>query len=108
MTVLAHPGRAGTGLTGTAVLAALAVRRDRIGLAAAVYVITAGVAGTAWTLKRLYPTPAGRAALAGTAGANPALRFLYGRLDGTSLGSITTWRYGVWAGLFAALVRSSW
>jgi hypothetical protein len=67
-------------------------------------VITAGVAGTAWTLKRLYPTPAGRAALAGTAGANPALRFLYGRLDGTSLGSITTWRYGVWAGLFAALV----
>ena len=104
MTVLAHPGRAGTSLTGTWVLATLAVRRDRIGLAAAVYVITAGVAGTAWALKRLYPTPAGRAALAGTAGANPALRFLYGRLDGTSLGSITTWRYGVWAGLFAALV----
>jgi ABC-2 type transport system permease protein len=104
MTVLAHPGRAGTSLTGTGVLTALAVRRDRIGLAAAVYVITAGVAGTAWALKRLYPTPAGRAALAGTAGANPALRFLYGRLDGTSLGSITTWRYGVWAGLFAALV----
>ena len=104
MTVLAHPGRAGTGLTGTWVLATLALRRDRIGLAAAVYVITAGVAGTAWALKRLYPTPAGRAALAGTAGANPALRFLYGRLDGTSLGSITTWRYGVWAGLFAALV----
>ena len=104
MTVLAHPGRAGTGLTGTGELARLAVRRDRIGLAAAVYVITAGVAGTAWALKRLYPTPAGRAALAATAGANPALRFLYGRLDGTSLGSITTWRYGVWAGLFAALV----
>lgn len=104
MTVLAHPGRAGTGLTGTGVLATLALRRDRIGLAAAVYVITAGVAGTAWTLKRLYPTPAGRAALAGTAGANPALRFLYGRPDGTSLGSITTWRYGVWAGLFAALL----
>jgi ABC-2 type transport system permease protein len=104
MTVLAHPGRAGTGLTGTRALATLAVRRDRIGLAAAVYVITIGVAGTAWTLKRLYPTPAGRAALAGTAGANPALRFLYGRLDGSSLGSITTWRYGVWAGLFAALL----
>jgi ABC-2 type transport system permease protein len=104
VTVLAHPGRAGTGLTGTGVLATLALRRDRIGLAAAVYVITAGMAGTAWTLKRLYPTPAGRAALAGTAGANPALRFLYGRPDGTSLGSITTWRYGVWAGLFAALL----
>jgi ABC-2 type transport system permease protein len=104
MTVLAHPGRAGTGLAGTRALATLAVRRDRIGLAAAVYVITIGVAGTAWTLKRLYPTAAGRAALAGTAGANPALRFLYGRLDGSSLGSITTWRYGAWAGLFAALL----
>ncbi len=87
MTVLAHPGRAGTSLTGTRELARLAVRRDRIGLAAAVYVITAGVAGTAWTFKRLYPTPAGRAALAATGGANPALRFLYGRLDGASLGS---------------------
>ncbi len=104
MTVLAHPGRAGTGLTGTGVLAALALRRDRIGLAAAVYVITAGVAGTAYTFKKLYPTAAGRAALAATGGGNPALRFLYGRVDGTSLGSITTWRYGVWAGIFAALV----
>jgi ABC-2 type transport system permease protein len=104
VTLLALPRRARTSLSGTGALAALAVRRDRIGLAATVYVITAGVAGTAWTLKRLYPTPAGRAALAGTAGANPALRFLYGRLDGTSLGSITTWRYGVWAGLFAALL----
>jgi ABC-2 type transport system permease protein len=104
VTVLAHPGRAGIGLTGTGVLAALAVRRDRIGLAAAVYVITAGVAGTAYTFKKLYPTAAGRAALAATGGGNPALRFLYGRVDGTSLGSITTWRYGVWAGIFAALV----
>ncbi|MGH3203748.1 MAG: hypothetical protein ACRDP5_17095 [Streptosporangiaceae bacterium] len=34
MTVLAGPGRAGTGLAGTRTLTALAVRRDRIGLAA--------------------------------------------------------------------------
>ena len=59
--------------------------------------ITAAVAGTAYTFKKLYPTAAGRAALAATGGANPALRFLYGRLDGSSLGSLTTWRYGVWA-----------
>ncbi len=104
MTVLAHPGRAGTGLAGTGELARLAVRRDRIALAASVYVITAAVAGTAWTFKKLYPTAAGRAALAATGGSNPALRFLYGRLSGSSLGSLTTWRYGVWAGIFAALV----
>ena len=104
MTVLAYPGRARTGLTGTGELARLAVRRDRIALAASVYVITAAVAGTAWTFKKLYPTAGGRAALAATGGSNPALRFLYGRLSGSSLGSLTTWRYGIWAGIFAALV----
>ena len=104
MTVLAHPGRAGTGLTGTGELARLAVRRDRIGLAATVYVIVAAVAGTAYTFKKLYPTAAGRAALAATGESNPALRFLYGRLFGSSLGALTTWRYGVWAGIFAALL----
>jgi ABC-2 type transport system permease protein len=104
VTVLAHPGQAGTGLTGTGELARLAVRRDRIGLAASVYVIVAAVAGTAYTFKKLYPTAAGRAALAAAGGSNPALRFLYGRLDGSSLGALTTWRYGVWAGIFAALL----
>ena len=104
MTVLAHPGRAGTGLTGTRELARLAVRRDRIGLAAGVYVITVAVVGTAYTFKRLYPTAAGRASFAATGGSNPALRFLYGRLYGDSLGSLTTWRYGIWAGIFAALL----
>ena len=108
MTVLAHSGRsaAGTrqGLTGTRELARLAVRRDRIGLAAAVYVITAAVAGTAYTFKKLYPTEAGRAALAAAGESNPALRFLYGRLFGSSIGSLTTWRYGIWAGIFVALL----
>jgi len=104
MTVLAHPGRAGTGLTGTGELARLAVRRDRIGLVAAVYVIVAAVAGTAYSFKKLYPTAAGRAALAAAGESNPALRFLYGRLFGSSLGSLTTWRYGIWAGIFAALL----
>jgi ABC-2 type transport system permease protein len=104
VTVLAHRGRAGTGLTGTGELARLAVRRDRIALAASVYVIVAAVAGTAYTFKKLYPTAAGRDALAATGGSNPALRFLYGRLDGSSLGALTTWRYGIWAGIFAALL----
>jgi ABC-2 type transport system permease protein len=93
-----------TGLAGTGELARLAFRRDRIALPAGVYIITALVAGTAYTLRKLYATAAARAALAATAGTNPALRFLYGRLDGSSLGSLTTWRYGMWAGIFAALM----
>ena len=104
MTVLARPGRAAPGLTGTGDLTRLALRRDRIGLAAGVYVIVVAVAGTAYAFKRLYPTAAGRAALAATGGGNPALRFLYGRIDGDSIGSLTTWRYGIWAGIFAALM----
>ena len=98
MTVLAHPGRPAIGLTGTGELTRLAVRRDRIGLAATVYVITVAVAGTAYTFKKLYPTAAGRASFAAAGGSNPALRFLYGRLYGDSIGSLTTWRYGIWAG----------
>ncbi|HEY7883230.1 MAG TPA: ABC transporter permease [Streptosporangiaceae bacterium] len=96
--------RMGTALTGTGELTRLAVRRDRIALPAAVYVIVALVAGTAYSFRKLYPTQAGRAALAATGESNPALRFLYGRLDGDSLGSLTTWRYGIWAAIFTALV----
>jgi ABC-2 type transport system permease protein len=104
MTALARPGRAAAGLAGTGQLTRLAVRRDRIGLPAGVYVITVLVATTAYGLKRLYPTAASQAALAATAGANPALRFLYGRLYGSSLGALTAWRYGVWSGIFVALM----
>jgi ABC-2 type transport system permease protein len=97
-------GRVRRGLAGTWPLARLAFRRDRIGLPAGVYVITVAVTGTALAFKKLYPTAAGRAALAAAGGGNPALRFLYGRLYGDSLGSLTTWRYGIWAGIFAALM----
>jgi ABC-2 type transport system permease protein len=97
-------GRVRRGLAGTWPLTRLAFRRDRFGLPAGVYVITVAVTGTAYAFKKLYPTASGRAALAAAGGGNPALRFLYGRLYGDSLGSLTTWRYGVWAGIFAALM----
>jgi len=92
-----------SGLAGTGVLARLALRRDRIMLPAWVYVVTALVAGTAWTFKKAY-SPAGRAQLLVSAGHNPALLFLYGRLHGTSVGALTAWRYGVWAAIFAAVM----
>ena len=80
-----------SGLAGTGVLARLALRRDRIMLPAWVYVVTALVAGTAWTFKKVY-SPAGRVQLLVSAGHNPALLFLYGRLYGTSVGALTAVR----------------
>jgi ABC-2 type transport system permease protein len=98
------PTPAGRALTGTGSLARLAFRRDRILLPAWIYPITALVASTAYTFKKLYPTAAARSALEVSGGGNPALRFLYGRLNGSSIGALTAWRYGVWAAIFGALM----
>jgi hypothetical protein len=91
-------------LAGTAVITRLALRRDRIMLPAWVYLITAGLAGTAYSFRKLYPTAAARATFAVSGGGNPALRFLYGRLYGSSTGALTAWRYGTWAAIFGALM----
>jgi ABC-2 type transport system permease protein len=91
-------------LSGAADLARLALRRDRVMLPAWVYLVLIGVAETAFTFSRLYRTPSARAGLAASGAANPALLFLYGRVNGTSVGALTAWRYGVWAALFAVLM----
>jgi ABC-2 type transport system permease protein len=91
-------------VTGTRTLTRLALRRDRVMLPAWVYVVVIGVASNAYTFAHLYKTAAQRASLAATGRGNPALIFLYGRLNGDSVGGLTAWRYGVWAALFAALM----
>src|ERR1700752_223473 len=91
-------------LTGTTALAKLALRRDRIMLPVWIYVGVIGVAANAYTFVKLYKTASSRAALVASAQANPALLFLYGKLNGTSAGALAAWRYGVWGGLFAALM----
>jgi len=95
---------AGTPLAGTGALTRLAFRRDRIMLPVWVYVITAAIASNSYSLNKLYPTAADRAALAASGGQNPALVFLYGRMWGDSLGAVSAWRYGVWAAIFASLM----
>ena len=103
---LAGPGRAGLELAGTGALTKLAFRRDRIMLPAWVYLITVTVATNAYTFKKLYSAAAARAQLAQSGGGNPALRFLYGQLNGSSVGALTAWRIGVWAALFGALMTT--
>jgi polyether ionophore transport system permease protein len=102
----AGPGRAGSGLAGTGALTKLAFRRDRIMLPAWAYLITVTVATNAYTFSKLYSTTAARAQLVQSGGGNPALRFLYGQLNGSSVGALTAWRIGVWAALFGALMTT--
>jgi ABC-2 type transport system permease protein len=69
-----------------------------------VYVVVIGVASNAFTFAKLYKTAASRESLVSSGLNNPALVFLYGRLNGDSVGALTAWRYGVWGALFAALM----
>jgi ABC-2 type transport system permease protein len=93
-----------TGFAGTGQLTKLAFRRDAAILPVCTVGIVAVVAVVARDLKVLYPTEARRLALVQTAGGNAALRFLYGRLEGTSTGALTTWRFGVWAACMVAVL----
>ena len=93
-----------TGSAGTGQLTSLAFRRDRVLLPACVWGIVAVLAITARDLKVLYPTAAMRLAVATSAGQNPALRFLLGRLNGTSVGAFVAARWGVWGPAFAILL----
>ena len=92
------------GFAGTGQLTKLAFRRDVGILPACTLGIVAVVALVAHDLKLLYPTAARRLAVARVAGGNPALRFVFGRLNGTSVGALVAWRFGVWAACAAAVL----
>jgi ABC-2 type transport system permease protein len=91
---------------GTGILTRLAFRSDRLMLPAWVYVLTALIAGQAYSFKTLFKTAASREHFAATAGANPAFGFLYGKLYSTSIGGLVAWRYGVYIALGAALMST--
>jgi ABC-2 type transport system permease protein len=93
-----------TGFARTGQLCKLAFRRDAVVLPACVLGIAALLAITARDLKVLYPTAATRLAVAAKASTNPALRFLLGRLNGTSVGAFLAARWGVWGAAFAVLL----
>ena len=95
-----------TGFAGTGQLSRLAFRRDGAVLPTCVVGVAALLAITARDLKVLYPTAAGRLAVATRASANPALRFLLGRLNGTSVGAFLAARWSVWGAAFAVLMTS--
>ena len=81
-------------LTGTGKLVRLILRRDRVVMP--LWVVVLGVVPLSYvaTINGLFPDAAGRAAYATTSAHNPGFVALYGRLYGSSLGELVTWRAG--------------
>ncbi|MCX4763753.1 ABC transporter permease [Streptomyces sp. NBC_01275] len=90
-------------LTGTGVLLRFALRRDRVQIPVWVAVNTLMVLSMPNTLEGLYDTPADRAHLLDQMNANASFRALIGPVFDDSLGALTAWRVGVYAGALAAV-----
>jgi ABC-2 type transport system permease protein len=87
---------AGAELTGTGILTRLALRRDRIMIAAWVYVLAAFAYVSVVSTKKLYPTAASLRAFAEGAGADRVTRAIYGPAgDLHTLGGLSTWKLSV-------------
>lgn len=99
MTTLAAPQ-----LTGTGTLLRFALRRDRLMVPVWVAVNALMVLSMPNSLKGLYDTPADRADLLRQMETNSSLRALVGPVFDDSLGALTAWRVGVYAGALAAVM----
>ncbi|MGX1271380.1 ABC transporter permease [Streptomyces phaeoluteigriseus] len=97
MSTLASP------LTGTGTLVRFALRRDRVMIPLWVGVNALMVLSMPNTLKGLYGTAGERADLMEQLATNSSLRALVGPVFDDSLGALTAWRVGVYAGVLAAV-----
>ena len=92
-----------TSLVGTGTLLRFNLRRDRLMIPVWVAVNTLMVLSMPNTLKGLYGTEAERNDLVHQVGTNASLRALIGPVLDDSLGALTAWRVGVYAGVLAAV-----
>ncbi|MFF4314872.1 ABC transporter permease [Streptomyces sp. NPDC001507] len=90
-------------LAGTGTLLRFALRRDRVTTPVWIAVNALMVLSMPNTLRSLYGTDAERTDLVRQVQTNAAYRALIGPLHDTSLGGLTAWRVGVYAGLLAAV-----
>lgn len=94
-----------TALAGTGTLARLALRRDRIMMAAWIYALTAVAYASVASTRKLYPTAASRAEFAAGAGTNRVTLAMYGPAnDLHTLGGLATWKLSVYGAVAAALM----
>ncbi|TMK38366.1 MAG: ABC transporter permease, partial [Actinobacteria bacterium] len=80
--------------TGTGKLVRLILRRDRLLMPLWILFIGVVPISVASSFAALYPTAAAREQFAGISGPNATFVALYGRLYGSSLGDLVTWRCG--------------
>ncbi|MFK4103823.1 ABC transporter permease [Streptomyces sp. NPDC019531] len=92
-----------TSLAGTGVLLRFNLRRDRLMIPVWVAVNALMVLSMPNTLKGLYGTEAERTDLLHQVATNASFRALIGPVFGDSLGALTAWRVGVYAGALAAV-----
>ncbi|MER7405377.1 ABC transporter permease [Streptomyces sp. NPDC000070] len=91
-------------LAGTGTLLRFALRRDRLMLPVWIAVNALMVLSMPNTLEGLYGTPAERADLIRQMETNSSLRAMVGPVFDDSLGALTAWRAGVYAGALAAVM----
>ncbi|MEU9467710.1 ABC transporter permease [Streptomyces avermitilis] len=91
-------------LAGTGVLLRFALRRDRLMIPLWVCVTGLMVLSMPNSLKGIYATPAERADVARQMLTNSSLRATYGPVFDDSLGGLTAWRIGGYAGLIAGIM----
>lgn len=91
-------------LAGTGTLLRFFLRRDRLMMPLWVGVIGLLVLSMPNSLKSVYGTAAERADLARQMLTNSSLRAMYGPVFDDSLGGLTAWRIGGYAGLFAGIM----
>jgi ABC-2 type transport system permease protein len=91
-------------LAGTGTLLRFALRRDRLMIPVWIAVNALMVLSMPGTLEGLYGTPAERADLIRQMETNASLRAMVGPVFGDSLGALTAWRAGVYAGALAAVM----
>jgi ABC-2 type transport system permease protein len=92
-------------LAGTGTLTRLALRRDRIMMAAWIYALAVIAYASVAATKKLYTTNASLAAFAATAGKDRVTLALYGPAsDLNTLGGVATWKLGVYGAIAAAVM----
>ncbi|MET9888027.1 ABC transporter permease [Streptomyces sp. NPDC006430] len=89
---------------GTGALVRLALRRDRVMMPVWIAVVALMVLSLPASLASAYGTAAERARLLATMNTNGSLRAMYGPVFGDSIGALTAWRGGIFAGVLAAIM----